>query len=307
MKAIRYHTYGGPDVLRLEQVTVPKAAEGEVVVRVHAAGVNPGDWQIRSGLAGDRFELPYTPGWDISGVVASVGEGVTGLKQGDAVYGMTANSGGCAEYVAVPAGHLALKPRSADFVQAAALPQSGFTAWHALFIQGKLEAGHTVLINGAAGGVGHLAVQLARWKGAAVIGAASARNKTFLDRLGVDRFVDYTAVLPPDMVRIADLVLDTAGGDQGSWLLDTLKPGGRLVPIAWGSYSSEQAEKASVIVQQVQYPPIAPVYLQELSQLVDSGQLNVEIDSIFPLEETANAHLKSESRRTRGKIVISII
>jgi len=307
MKAIRYSTYGGPDVLRCEEVPVPAVGEDEVLVRVHAVGVNPGDWQIRSGLAGDRFRLPYIPGWDVSGVVADVGAGVTSFYPGDAVYGMTANSGGCAEYVVVPAGQLALIPDSADFVKAAALPQSGFTAWHALFIQGKLEKEQTVLINGAAGGVGHLAVQLARWKGARVIGAASSRNEQYLLDLGVDAFVDYTAPLPVEIERSADIVLDTAGGEKVEWLLDILKPGGRLVPITWGRYSSVKASKASVTVQEVQYPPIATAYLDELTRLINSGQLNVTIDSVFPFEETAVAHEKSESRRARGKIVIRLL
>jgi NADPH:quinone reductase-like Zn-dependent oxidoreductase len=307
IKAIRYFTYGGPDVLRCEEVPVPVAGEDEVLVRVHAVGVNPGDWQIRSGLAGDRFRLPYIPGWDVSGVVASVGAGVTIFHPGDAVYGMTVNSGGCAEYVVVPAGHLALKPESADFVEAAALPQSGFTAWHALFVQGKLETGQTVLINGAAGGVGHLAVQLARWKGARVIGAASARNEPYLLDLGVNAFVDYTASLPAEIEHSVDIVLDTAGGEKVDWLLNTLKPGGRLVPITWGRYSSDNAAKASVTVQEVQYPPIATAYLDELTRLVNGGQLNITIDSVFPFEETAKAHEKSESRRARGKIVIRVL
>jgi len=305
MKAIRYSTYGGPDVLRCEEVPVPAVGEGEVLVRVHAAGVNPGDWQIRSGLAGDRFGLPYIPGWDISGVVVSTGAAVTGFHPGDAVYGMTANSGGCAEYAVLPAGHLAPMPKTATFIEAAALPQSGFTAWHALFVQGNLEAGQTVLINGAAGGVGHLAVQLARWKGARVIGSASARNEAYLRNLGVDAFVDYTAGLPAEFARSADLVLDTAGGD-GDWLLDALKPGGRLVPVAWGRYSAEKAVKASVTVQDVQLPPFSAAYLEELSRLFDGGQLRVTIDSEFPLEETAKAHERSESRRARGKIVIRV-
>lgn len=303
---IRYYSFGGPDVLRLEEAPVPNAGIGEAIIRVHAVGVNPGDWQIRSGLAGDRFELPYTPGWDVSGIVVSIGDGVTSFRPGDAVYGMTTNSGGCAEYVAVPAGNLALKPKSINFVEAAALPQSGFTAWHALFVQGKLESGQTVLINGAAGGVGHLAVQLARWKGASIIGAASARNEPFLCELGVDRFVDYAAALPTTIARSADLVLDTVGGNQGDWLLDTLKPGGQLVPIAWRNYSSEQATNASVTVHEVQYPLITLAYLEELARLIDTKWLNVTIDSIFPLEETANAHIKSESHRARGKIVIRI-
>ncbi|MFC4101656.1 NADP-dependent oxidoreductase [Paenibacillus xanthanilyticus] len=306
MKAIRYSAFGGPDVLRCEEVPVPAVGKEEVLVRVHAVGVNPGDWQIRSGLAGDRLGLPYIPGWDVSGVVASTGTGVTGFRPGDAVYGMTVNSGGCAEYVAVPAGQLAFKPESADFIEAAALPQSGFTAWHALFVQGKLAAGQTVLINGAAGGVGHLAVQLAQWKEARVIGAASARNEPYLRELGVNAFVDYTAALLPEFEQSADLVLDTAGGDKGDWLLDVLKPGGRLVPIAWGHYSPEKAAKASVTVHEVQYPPIAAAYLEKLARLVDDGRLNVTIDSVFPFEETAKAHEKSESRRARGKIVIRV-
>jgi NADPH:quinone reductase-like Zn-dependent oxidoreductase len=256
-------------------------------------------------MAGDRFGLPYIPGWDIAGVVVGLGAGVTGIHPGDAVYGMTANSGGCAEYAVIPAGQLAPKPKTADFTEAAALPQSGFTAWHALFVQGKLEAGQTVLINGAAGGVGHLAVQLARWKGARVIGSASARNESYLRKLGVDAFVDYAAGLPAELARSADLVLDTAGGN-GDWLLDALKPGGRLVPIAWGSYSADKAAKASVTVQEVQYPPISSTYLGELARLFDEGKLRVTIDSEFPLEETVRAHEKSESRRVRGKIVIRV-
>lgn len=306
MKAIRYSAYGGPDVLRLEEVPVPTVSEGEVLVRVHAAGVNPGDWQIRSGLAGDRFRLPYIPGWDVSGIVVAVGEAVSGLRPGDAVYGMTANSGGCAEYAVVPAGHLAPKPQAATFVEAAALPQSGFTAWHALFEQGKLEAGQTVLINGAAGGVGHLAVQLARWKGARVIASASARNETYLRNLGADAFVDYAAGLPTELVRSADLVLDTVGGGDRDWLLDALKPGGRLVPIAFGRHTAGKAAKASVTVQDVQFPPFSAAILEKLSHLIDDGKLRVTIDSEYPLEETAKAHERSESRRARGKIVIRV-
>ncbi|XID91608.1 NADP-dependent oxidoreductase [Paenibacillaceae bacterium WGS1546] len=306
MKAIRYHNHGGPDVLRLEEVPIPKLGEDEVLISVHGVGVNPGDWQIRSGFAGDRFGLPYIPGWDVSGVVVRVGDNVTGFHPGDAVFGMTANSGGCAEYVAVPAGHLALMHDSIDFVEAAAIPQSGFTAWHALFVQGKLEAGQTVLINGAAGGVGHFALQLARWKGASVIGTASAQNEPFLRELGVDKFVDYAAALPMGIAQSVDLVLDTVGGDKGDWLLDTLKPGGRLIPIAWGRYSSEKAVKASISVQEVQYPPIAAAYLEQLARLVGTGRVKVAIDSVFPLQETAKALEKSESRRVRGKIVIHV-
>jgi NADPH:quinone reductase-like Zn-dependent oxidoreductase len=305
MKAIRYSAYGGPEVLRLEEVPVPVPGEGEVLVRVHAAGVNPGDWQIRSGLAGGRFGLPYIPGWDVAGIVAAGGE-AAGFRPGDAVYGMTANSGGCAEYAVVPAGQLARKPSAATFAEAAALPQSGFTAWQALFEQGRLAPGQTVLINGAAGGVGHLAVQLARWKGARVIGTASARNEAYLRSLGVDAFVDYAAGLPAELARSADLVLDTAAGGNRDWLIDALKPGGRLVPIAFGRHSAGKSADAGVEVLDVQFPPFSSAVLDQLSRLVDEGVLRVTIDSEFPLEETAKAHERSESRRARGKIVIHV-
>jgi len=306
MKAIRYSAFGGPEVLRLEDVPVPVPGEGEVLVRVHAAGVNPGDWQIRSGLAGDRFGLPYIPGWDVAGVVAAVGE-AAGFRPGDAVYGMAANSGGCAEYAIVPAGQLARKPSSASFAEAAALPQSGITARHALFEQGGLKAGQTVLINGAAGGVGHLAVQLARWKGARVIGTASARNEAYLRSLGVHAFVDYSAGLPEELVRSADLVLDTAAGGNRDWLIDALKPGGRLVPIAFGTHSADKAAEAGVDVQDVRFAPVTSAVLDELARLFDEGRLRVTIDSEFPLAETAKAHERSESRRARGKIVIRVL
>ncbi|MBB6732447.1 NADP-dependent oxidoreductase [Cohnella sp. CBP 2801] len=306
MKAIRYHVRGGPEVLRLEEVAVPKPGAGEVIVRVHAVGVNPGDWQIRSGLAGDAFKLPYIPGWDVAGVVVGAGEDGAGWRPGDDVFGMTTDSGACAEYVAVPAGQLARKPESVDFVRAAALPQSGFAAWHALFMQGELKAGQTVLINGAAGGVGHLAVQLAKWKGARVIGTASARNEPFVRERGADEFVDYAEELSEKLKQSADLVLDTVGGGRGDWLLDVLKPGGRLVPVAWGRYSPDKAARASVAVQEVQYPPIGTAGLAELARLADEGRLVPAIDSIFPLEETVRAHEKSESRRARGKIVIRV-
>jgi len=306
MKAIRYAAFGGPEVLRLEDVPVPVPGEGEVLVRVHAAGVNPGDWQIRSGLAGDRFGLPYIPGWDVAGVIAAGGE-AAGFRPGDAVYGMTANSGGCAEYAVVPAGQLARKPSAATFSEAAALPQSGITAWHALFEQGGLKAGQTVLVNGAAGGVGHLAVQLARWKGARVIGTASARNEAYLRSLGVEAFVDYTAGLPGELVGSADLVLDTAAGGNRDWLIDALKPGGRLVPIAFGTHSADKAAEAGVEVQDVRFPPVTSAVLDELSRLFDEDRLRVTIDSEFPLAETAKAHERSESRRARGKIVIRVL
>ncbi|MDT3425889.1 NADPH:quinone reductase-like Zn-dependent oxidoreductase [Paenibacillus forsythiae] len=307
MKAIRYHSHGGPEVLELERVERPQAAGGEVLVKVHAIGVNPGDWQIRSGLAGDTFPLPYIPGWDVSGVVAAVGPDASLYREGEAVYGMTANSGACAEYVVIPESQLARKPESLSHLQAAAVPMSAFTAWHALVKQGQLTTGQTVLIHGASGGVGHFAVQIAKLLGAKVIGVASGRNQAFLRELGADECIDYTVTPLTQLPGIADLVLDTVGGPEGDTLLAVLKPGGRLVPVTYGHYSADKAAELSIDVQDVRLLQIATADLERIGQWFDEDRLRVYIDTVVPLEETRQAHERSESRRARGKIVVQVI
>ncbi|UUZ85226.1 NADP-dependent oxidoreductase [Paenibacillus sp. P26] len=309
MKAIRYHSFGGPEVLRCEEVPRPAAGPGQVLVRVHASGLNPGDWQIRSGLARERFPesmLPYIPGWDVSGVVDSVGPGVTGFQAGDAVYGMTDNSGACAEYVAVPASRLAPKPASISHVQAAGLPQSAVTAWHVLYELAGLAPGQRVLIHGVAGGVGHLAVQLAKLRGAYVIGVASGRHAEFLSGLGADLLIDYTTTPVERAIRDADLILDTVGGAHADRLLDALKPGGELIPITWGHYSPEHAAKAGVTVRDIPFTEVNTENLTAIAELIDSGHLRIAIDTVFPLREARRAHELSESRRVRGKIVLQV-
>lgn len=307
MKAIRYHTRGGPEVLRLEYVERPRPGPGEVLVRVHAVGVNPGDWQIRSGLAGDAFPLPYIPGWDVSGVVAAAGPGAEGFREGEEVYGMTADSAGCAEYVAVSQSRLARKPWNVSHLQAAATPMSAFTAWHALVEQGGLTAGHTVMIHGAAGGVGHFAVQIAKLMGARVIGVASGRNQAFLRELGADECVDYTKTPLEQLPQTADLVLDTVGGPEGDALLAVLKPGGRLVPVTYGRYSPEKAAALAIDVREVRLLQIATPDLERIGRWLEEGWLHAFIDTVVPLEETCLAHERSESRRVRGKIVIQVL
>ncbi|WP_152401189.1 NADP-dependent oxidoreductase [Paenibacillus cellulositrophicus] len=306
MKAIRYHRHGGPEVLQYEDVPVPLVNEREVLVRVHAASINPGDWQIRSGMAGDRFPLPYIPGWDISGTVEEVGAGVTSLRVGDEVFGMTANSGACAEYAVLPAAQLARKPRSISHEAAAALPQSACAAWNALFVQGGLKAGQRVLINGASGGVGHFAVQLAKWKGAEVIGVASGRNEAFLRELGADQFADYLSGSWTRAVDPVRLVVDTVGGTEGNRLLEVITPGGSLVPVTWGNYDTDQAAAGQIDVHEVAMLPVTTADLDRISRLVEEGQLRAVIDRMFPLKETALAHELSESRRARGKIIIRV-
>src|SRR5205809_2677405 len=211
MKAIRMHKYGGPEVLKYEDAPRPEPATGEVLVRVRAASVNPVDWKVREGelTATHGHELPLIPGWDVSGVVEASGPGATQWKPGDEVYGLPPcdRGGSYPEFIVVRGTELARKPESLDHIQAAAIPLAALTAWQALFDAAKLGRGQTVLIHAAAGGVGHFAVQLAKSKGARVLGTASARNAQFLRELGADEVIDYTASRFEDVVRDVDAVL----------------------------------------------------------------------------------------------------
>src|ERR1700758_4310461 len=203
MKAIRIHKYGGPEVLRYEDVVVPAPGAGELLIKVQAASVNPLDWKTRAGYLKDFFPhtMPFIPGWDGSGIVEAVGSGVTQFKQGDEVYAKTNRDGTYAEYAIVTEPEAALKPKSVDHVQAAAIPVVALTAWQALFEKAQLAAGQKVLIHGAAGGVGSFAVQFAKWKGAHVIGTASAKNQAFLRELGTDEPIDYEKTPFEDVVH----------------------------------------------------------------------------------------------------------
>jgi NADPH:quinone reductase-like Zn-dependent oxidoreductase len=311
MKAIRYHRYGGPEVLRYEEVSQPSVGLGEVLVRVHGAGVNPGDWQIRSGLTSRKFSiefpLPLIPGYDISGVVEAIGPGVTAFQKGDAVYGMTDNGAAYAEYALASATHLAPKPTSLDYIQAAGVPMSAFTAWHSLFVRTKVKAGQTVLVNGAAGGVGHFAVQMAKIQGARVIGVASARNEAFLRTLGVDQIIDYTTMPVDQAAQNVDLVVDTVGGEGGNRLLSVLKRGGTLIPTTWGNYAAERAAEASLTILDVVLLLPETGQLAAIGQLLDTGRMHVAIETVLSLTEASRAHALSESGHARGKIVLRVV
>lgn len=324
MKAIQIHTYGGPEVLTYEEVPRPTAGPGEVLLRVAAAGVNPSDWKTRTGFADfpesrrpPRPSLPLVLGHDVSGIVEAVGPDVTTFQQGDAVYGQTrlgealaggngAFVGAYAEYTTTLASNLAPKPATIDHLHAAAVPTAALTAWQALFEYGKLEAGQSVLINGAAGGVGHLAVQLAKARGARVIGVASGRHETFLRDVGVDHFIDYTTTPLKQAGRVADLVLDAVGTREGDRLLDVLKRGGRLVPIFLGQYSAERAAEASVTISLCRMHADA-AQLIEIGRLIDSGRMHVALDMVVPLWEARQAHEHGESQHLRGKIVLRVM
>jgi NADPH:quinone reductase-like Zn-dependent oxidoreductase len=319
MKAVRYHGYGGPEVLIYEDAPRPEPEADEVLIRVHAASVNPADWQIRSGK---RFllEKPFslTPGFDVSGVVEATGDRVTDFVPGNEVYGMLGlkNSGAYAEYVTCPAAGAAHKPRSLTHIEAAALPVAGLTAWQALFDAGGLSEGQTVLIHAAAGGVGHLAVQLAKWKGARIIGTASARNSDFLREIGCDEIIDYTKTRFEDVVRNVDVVLDSVIRDAKKGIdavaqdtllrsFTVLQKNGILVSIC-DTPSQEMAAARGVRAVHI-LAESSGMQLAQIAELTDAGNLRPLISEVFPLKEARKTHELSQGGHTRGKIVLQVI
>ena len=313
MRAIRAHEYGGADVLRLESVPRPEPAADEVLVRVRAAGVNPIDWLVREGYADDALapSPPYVPGWDLSGVVEAVGSSVSAFDPGDEVFGlvrMPDPGETYAEYAAVPATDVVLTPETLDHAAAAGLPMVGLTAWRALFDDGGLREGQRVLVHAAAGGVGHVAVQLAASAGARVVGTASARNEAFVRDLGVDEFVDYRNQRFEDAVTDAALVLDTVGGDTLERSIDALADGGRIVtlpePPSERLVETARRER-NATVRWFSVEPDAAT-LAALRALVDDGVVRPTISDVRPLSEAAAAHRESERGHVRGKLVLEI-
>ena len=303
--AIRVHNYGGPEQLQFEETSRPVPQEGEVLVRVHAAGVNPMEWKIRSGLLKDFWptQFPYIPGADIAGVVEEVGPDVTAFQKGQAVFGVS-NHGTYSEYTAAPVTTLALKPETLDFDEAATIPIGATTAWQGLFDQGKLEPGQRVLVLGAAGGVGLFAVQFARWKGAHVIGTASTHNLDFVRSLGADEVIDYTTTAVENAIHDVDLVLDTVGGEALATVWPTLKRGATLVSIA-GQPSEEKANELGIHATRFS-AQVSGDLLSTFAHLIDEGQVKVAIAARFPLNEADKAHELSESRHGRGRIVLHV-
>ena len=331
MKAIRQHEFGGPEVLRYEEAPFPELKPGEVLVRVHAVGINPPDWYLREGYKDlppewqPAVSFPLILGSDMSGVVEAVATDVQGFSIGDEVFGMVrfpsmGESAAYAEYVTAPASDLALKPAGIDHVHAAGAPMAGLTGWQFLIELGHNEAnpfqpeshrplplnGKTVLVNGAAGGVGHLAVQLAKWKGAHVIAVASGKHESFLRELGADEFIDYTKSPPEDIAHDVDLVLDTLGGSTTGRFLRTLKRGGALFPVFIGFSDAEEAAKLGVTVSMTQVRSNGP-QLVELGRLLDTGTVRVAIDSTFPLADAREAHERAARGHIQGKIVLTVV
>lgn len=309
MKAVCIYRYGGPEVLVYEDAPRPHPGDGEVLVRVHAAGINPVDWKIREGHLKEMLHhtLPLILGWDVSGVVETAGAGLARLKVGDEVYSRPdiARDGAYAEFIVMKESDVALKPKSIDHLHAAALPLAGLTAWQTLFDAAGLAAGQRVLIHAAAGGVGHVAVQLAKWKGAHVIGTAAAKNHEFLRKLGVDQVVDYNTERFEEVVQPVDVVLDTIGGDTQERSWKVLKRGGILVSIAAPPPAATAA--AHGVRQAFVFTQPNAGQLAEIARLADTEKLKVIVETILPLSDATRGQELSQRGHTQGKIVLRVI
>jgi NADPH:quinone reductase-like Zn-dependent oxidoreductase len=305
MRAVRFHEYGPPSSLVVDLVPRPAPKAGEVLIRVHAAGVNAIDWKFRAGYLKQYMplELPYTPGLDVAGTVVVAGPDVTAFAEGDDVFGR--GSGAYAEYAIAPVATLAHKPSALSFEQAATLPIGGVTAWVGLFDAAHLEAGQRVLVHGGGGGVGSIAVQLAHWKGAHVIATSSAGNVEHVRALGADQVIDYETTKFEDVVHEVDVVLETVGGEvtERSW--GVLKPGGIMVVVA-GMPDAEKAASLGVRTSNVRPPEVTAPILDELGRLAASGAIVPQVGPVFSLDEAAEAHSTSETGHGRGRIVLQV-
>ncbi|TXS56126.1 NADP-dependent oxidoreductase [Streptomyces sp. t39] len=309
MRAIGQDVLGGPEVLKIVETERPEPGPSEVLVRVHAAGVNPTDlWHRETG--GLLADHPVRLGWDVSGTVEAVGLGVTVYRPGDAVYGMPRlplPAGAYAEYLTAPARQLAPRPAGLSHTEAAALPVAALTAWQSLVDTAGVAAGQRVLVHAAAGGVGHLAVQIAKARGAYVIGTASGPKHAFVQALGADEVVDHRETDFTEAVKDVDVVLDAVGGEYGPRSLDVLRPGGTLVSLASPAeaYLADAARQRGLRAGFMIVEPDAGG-LREIAALVESGRLRVHVDAVLPLAEAGRAHELVAGGRARGKIVLAV-
>jgi len=303
MAAVRIHEFGGLDELHLERVPVPQPGHDEVLIHVASIGINPLDCRVRRGelFAESLTPLPAVLGWEVSGTVAAVGARITSPAVGDEVFGLVnypGPAGAYAEYVSTPAAALLQKPPGLSHVDAAALPLSGLSAWQSLFEAGKATSGHRLMVHGAAGGVGHIAVQLAKWKGATVVASASARNLEYLSGIGADEVVDYSAERAFENLNWVDLIIDTGGCEDNADVLGALVRWGRYVVLCGKRTPSPR----------LQYFTVRPDtgVLAELARLAAEGLLRLNTTSIPGLEGVAQAHSMSETGHVRGKIVVTL-
>lgn len=305
MAAIQVHAYGGADRLTLDQIPRPEPGDGEALVRVRAAGVNPIDWKLREGAMKDFMPMsfPYVPGVELAGVVERVGPGVTAVRPGQEVFGRAAR-GSYAAYALAPARDLAPKPAAVSFDEAAAIPLGATTAWQGLFDHGHLARGQRALILGGAGGVGHFAVQFARWTGAEVVATASARNADYVRALGAHTVIDYATTRVEDVARDVDLVFDTVGGAALAGVWPALKRGGALVTVA-GRPDEARARALDVRASWFSAATSGDL-LTTVARLIDEGQVRVTVGATFPLGEARQAQELSRGGHGRGRIILQI-
>ncbi|MEV0198393.1 NADP-dependent oxidoreductase [Nonomuraea sp. NPDC050691] len=310
MRAMSQDALGGPEVLTMVELDRPVPGPTEVLVRVHAAGVNPADWKIRAS-GGHLGQPPFVLGWDVSGVVEEVALGTTIHKPGDEVFGMLPfpfGNGAYAEYVTAPARTFARKPAAVDHTRAAAIPLAALTAWQALVDTAGTRAGDRVLVHAAAGGVGHFAVQIAKARGAYVVGTASAAKHDFLRGLGADEVIDYRTEDFAEAARDMDVVIETMGGEYGVRSLRTLREGGVIVSLTLSlldpglhAAAAERGIRSEAMLVEADHAA-----LRSIAALVDAGRLRPEIAAVVPLEDAAKAHELGESGGTTGKIVLTV-
>ncbi|MBY8856674.1 NADP-dependent oxidoreductase [Nocardia sp. CA2R105] len=310
MRAIGQDALGGPEVLHEIERPVPQPGPSEILVRVHATALNPTDWKHRARAGLFLPEPPFVLGWDVSGVVAAVARGVTLFEPGDEVFGMLPyphGHGAAAEYVTGPARAFARKPRALDHVQAAAVPLAALTAWQALVDTANVQAGQRVLVHAAAGGVGHFAVQIAKARGAYVIGTASAANHEFLRGLGADEVIDYRTTDVAEAVRDVDVAIDPLGAENALTSIRVLRPGGLVISLVSGDTEHVRAVAAEAGVRAVGMLVEADHGgMSELARMVDEGTLRPMIAGTFPLAEAAAAHALGDTGRTVGKLVLTV-
>ncbi len=303
MQAVRIHDYGGPEALVLETAPRPQPNADQVLIRLKAAGVNPTDWKMRSGAYKQFMPLqfPWTPGVEGAGVIEAVGANVSAFRPGQEVYGVL--TGGYAEYALAQAKDIQPKLRNLTFEQAASVSLGALTAWGAVVETAKVEAGQRVLVHGAAGGVGGFAVQFARWKGAHVIGAASAGNLEFVRSLGAESAIDYNAAPFETVVHDLDAVVDTVGGNIPERSLKVLRPNGIFVTVA--ARPAEDAGKAQG-VRAVNAGRTSPETLHQISELLESQKIMPVVGKVFPLSEARQAQELSQTGHGRGRIILRI-
>jgi len=306
MKAIVAHEYGAPEVLKYEDAPRPNPKENELLVRVIACGVNPADPLVIGGRLAKEFgtHLPLIPGYDVAGVVEKTGAKVTKFKKGDAVYGYALFGGGWAEFAVLAENEAALKPKSATFTEAAAVPLAALTAWQALIDTAKLTADQTVLIHGGSGGVGSFAVQIAKAKGAKVIATASTANQDLLKQLGADVAIDYTKTKFEEIAKDVDVVFDTVGRDTLARSYPIVKKGGIVTTIV-ARPDPAQLDKYGIRGSSIWSHPDGNE-LAEITKLIEAGKIKPVVGQVMPLTNAVKASQQAETHHTRGKIVLMI-